>query len=150
MATYSFLNVTATLAGASGIIDLGYGSAVSKEGITVSMAQERDAMTVGADGEVMHSLRMDKSGTIVVRLLYTSPQNAKLQAMFDLQTLTSTGWGANVITIRNKDNDEVITARDVAFARSPDRTYGEDGQMLEWQFNCGKIDIITGDFKSAA
>ena len=149
MATYSFMNITATLAGVTGVIDLGYGAAVTKEGITVTMAQERDAMTVGADGEVMHSLRMDKSGTIVVRLLYTSPQNAKLQAMFDLQTLTSTGWGMNVITIRNKDNDEVIVARDVAFARSPDRNYAEDGQFLEWSFNCGKIDAIIGKFKSA-
>ena len=149
MATYSFMNITATLAGAQGVIDLGYGAAVTKEGITVTMAQERDAMVVGADGEVMHSLRMDKSGAVIVRLLYTSPTNAKLQTMFDAQTLTSSGWGANVLTIRNKDNDEVITCRDVAFTRSPDRNYAEDGQFLEWSFNCGKIDVITGEFKSA-
>ena len=36
MATYSFQQVTATLTGASGVINLGYGSANTKEGITVT------------------------------------------------------------------------------------------------------------------
>lgn len=31
MATYSFMDVTATFAGPTGVIDLGYGSAASKE-----------------------------------------------------------------------------------------------------------------------
>ncbi len=34
-------------------------------------------MTVGADGEVMHSLHAGKSGTITVTLLKTSPVNKK-------------------------------------------------------------------------
>lgn len=60
MATYSFMDVTATFAGPTGVIDLGYGSAPSKEGISVEFNQPRNNMTPGADGEVMHSLRADK------------------------------------------------------------------------------------------
>ena len=83
MSTYSFADVTATFAGPAGVIDLGFGSAVSKEGITVSLANSRNTMTVGADGEVMHSLKADKSGTVTVRLMGTSPANALLQAAYD-------------------------------------------------------------------
>ena len=76
MATYSFLDVTATLAGPVGVVDLGYGSGSAKEGITISLANARNAMLIGADGEGMHTLKADKSGTITVRLLATSSRNA--------------------------------------------------------------------------
>lgn len=75
MATYSFMDVTASLSGPTGEIDLGYGSASSEEGITVAMGGPKNTMTIGADGEVMHSLHADKSGTVTVNLLKTSPTN---------------------------------------------------------------------------
>lgn len=146
MATYSFTEVTATLTGASGLINLGSGSANTKEGITVTLAQPRNSMTVGADGEYMHSLRSDKSGTVTVRLLYTSPVNAMLQTMYDAQALSPSLWGGNVLVIVNKGNTETTTCRGVAFQRQPDRTYSEDGQFLEWVFDCGKIDTVTGTY----
>lgn len=146
MATYSFTDVRATLTGATGFVDLGYGSAAAKEGITVSLASERDVMTVGADGEVMHSMKADKSGTVTVRLMATSSANAKLQAMFDAQALSSSAWGQNVITIVNKGNDETTVCRSVAFQKQPDIVYAEEGQIREWVFNCGKIDTVTGTY----
>ena len=146
MATYSFMDVTASLAGATGVVDLGFGSAVTKEGITVTTASSRNVMTPGADGEVMHSLKADKSGTVTVRLLYTSPVNATLQTMFNAQSLSSSAWGNNVITIRNKGNNDIIMCRSAAFQKLPDRTFAEEGQMVEWVFDCGKIDVITGSY----
>ena len=50
-------------------------------------------MTVGADGEVMHTLRADKSGTVTLTYLKTSPVNAQLQALYDAQSLDSRLWG---------------------------------------------------------
>ena len=143
MATYSFMDVNATLTGVGGVVNLGNGSSVAKEGITVTLNQDRNNMTVGADGEVMHSLRKDKSGTITVRLLYTSPVNKILQAMYDAQALSSSAWGNNAIAITNSGNKELVTARSVAFKKQPDRTYSEDSTTLKWTFDCGKIDTIT-------
>ena len=56
--TYSFIDVSASLTGPTGSIDLGYGSANSEEGITVVMTEAKNTMTIGADGEGMHSLRL--------------------------------------------------------------------------------------------
>ncbi len=75
MATYSFMDVSASLTGPTGKIELGYGSANSEEGITVAMSGPKNTMTIGADGEPMQSLHADKSGTITVNLLKTSPTN---------------------------------------------------------------------------
>ena len=146
MATYSFQQVTATLTGAAGVINLGYGSANTKEGITVTQTQPRNAMTIGADGSVMHSLRSDKSGTVMIRLLDTSSVNAQLQAMYDAQSLTPSAWGANVIVIVNKGNSETTTCRNVAFQNAPTVTYAEDGSTKEWVFDCGQIDRVTGTY----
>lgn len=119
MATYSFMDVTASLSGPTGEIDLGYGSASSEEGITVAMGGPKNTMTIGADGEVMHSLHADKSGTVTVNLLKTSPTNKKLSLAYNAQSQSSGTWGNNVIVIRNKVSGDIITARSVAFQKQP-------------------------------
>lgn len=146
MATYSFMDVSSSITGPSGVVDLGYGSANSDEGITVTMAEAKNTMTTGADGEVMHSLHAGKSGTITVTLLKTSPVNKKLSLMYNSQTLSSSLWGNNVIVIRNKESGDLTTARTVAFQKQPDHANAKVGSTVSWVFDCGKIDQILGEF----
>ena len=140
------MDVSASLAGPSGIIDLGYGSANSEEGITVTMTEAKNTMTTGADGEVMHSLHAGKSGTITVNLLKTSPQNKKLSLMYNAQSLSSSLWGNNVIVMRNKASGDIVTARAVAFQRQPDWNNPKVAGTVAWVFDCGKIDEMLGEF----
>ncbi|MEN6629820.1 MAG: phage protein [Sulfuricella sp.] len=146
MSTYSFMDVSATLAGPTGVIDLGYGAAVADEGISVDQSGDKNTMMIGADGEGMHSLHADKSGTVTVRLLKTSPQNAKLMAMYDAQALSSALWGQNVIVITMPKIGEVTTARSCAFKKKPNLSYKKDGEIVEWVFDSIKIDTILGTF----
>lgn len=146
MATYSFMDVTASLVGPTGEVDLGYGSANGDEGILVAMSAEKSTMTVGLDGEVMHSLHADKSGKITVSLLKTSPVNRKLSLIYNAQSLSSAAWGKNVIVIRNKASGETVTARSVAFSKQPDVSNAKDIGVVKWEFNCGKVDQLLGEF----
>lgn len=146
MATYSFLNVNATLVGPTGTVDLGSGSANSDEGISIDMAGDKNTMLIGADGEGMHSLHADKSGAITVRYLKTSPKNAVLQAMYDAQTSSSTLHGQNLITVTNTGSGDVTTARSCAFKRKPSIHYRKDGDIMEWVFDSIKIDSILGTY----
>lgn len=146
MATYSFLDVTASLTGPTGVIDLGQGSANSEEGITQTMGGNKNTMTIGADGEVMHSLHADKSGTITVTLLKTSPVNKKLSLAYNAQSQSSATWGNNVIVIRNTASGDISTARSCAFQKQPDFNNAKEGGTVAWVFDCGKIDQLLGDF----
>ncbi|MBS0893956.1 DUF3277 family protein [Tatumella sp. JGM130] len=146
MATYSFMDVSASLTGTSGSIDLGYGSGNSEEGITVTMSESKNTMTVGADGEVMHSLHAGKSGTITVRILKTSPKNKQLSLAYNEQSLSSASWGNNIIVIRNHESGDITTARTVAFQKQPDHVNAKEGGTVEWVFDCGKIDEVLGTF----
>ena len=146
MTTYSFTDVQATLVGPTGVINLGYGAAVADEGISIDMAGDKNTMLIGADGEGMHSLHADKSGTLTVRLLQTSPTNAKLQAMYDAQTLSSALHGQNLITVTNPASGDVTTARSCAFKKKPSVNYRKDGSVIEWVFDSIKIDSILGTY----
>jgi hypothetical protein len=146
MTTYSFISVAATLVGPTGDCDLGYGASVAEEGITIEAAGDKNTMLIGADGEGMHSLHADKSGNVTVRLLKTSPKNAKLQAFYDAQTLTPTLHGQNVICITNTQSGDVTTCRSCAFAKKPAIKYSKDGDVMEWLFHSTKIDTILGTY----
>ncbi len=144
MSTYSFLSVKCALVGPGGSVNLAAGAAAAEEGITIAPSENINTMTIGADGEVMHSLHANKSGTATVRLLKTSPVNQLLAALYALQTAAPSQHGQNTITLTNPDIGDVITMRNVAFQKAPDLTYAKDGGTNEWAFDCGKIDRALG------
>ncbi|HHT0093265.1 TPA: phage structural protein [Raoultella planticola] len=146
MSAYSFLDVSGTLSGPTGSIELGSGAANSEEGIVVAMTEAKNTMTVGADGEVMHSLHGGKSGTITLTLLKTSPVNKKLSLMYNAQSQSSATWGNNVIVLRNKASGDIVTARSVAFQKQPDWNNPKVAGTVAWVFDGGKIDELLGEF----
>lgn len=144
MSTYSFLDVQAAIVGPGGAINLGQGAGSSDDGISIEPAGDIDTLTIGADGTPMHSLHADKSGTVTVRLLKTSPTNQKLSAMYAFQTASGSTHGQNTITVANSATQDVITCQQVAFRKAPSVVYGKEGGMNEWSFAAGIIDRTLG------
>lgn len=141
---YSFVDVYATLAGPGGIVSLGNGAGPAEEGITIEQIEDRETLTVGADGTPMHSLHAGRHGTITVRLLKTSVANALLMAMYDFQSLSSADWGQNVLVVTHVRSGDLAAARSVAFRRAPTITYAKEGGTNEWGFNAGYVDRALG------
>ncbi len=146
MPTYSFQDVKATLVAAGAIINIGAGASVADEGIEINPVGDKNTMTIGADGEGMHSLHADKSGTVTIRLLKTSPANAKLMALYDVQSMSSTLWGTNAIRVSNPTVGDVAVARSCAFKKRPNIKNAKDADIVEWVFDALKTDIILGSY----
>lgn len=144
MSTYSFLDVHAAITGPGGAFPLGSGVGAAEEGITIARSEDKNTMTTGADGEVMHSLHAGKSGQVTIRLLKTSPVNALLMGMYEFQTTSSTRHGQNTITVGDVARGDFITAREVAFKKAPDLTWAKTANTVEWTFDAGKIDGLLG------
>lgn len=142
--TYSFQTIVAAIFGPGGSINLANGAGAAEEGITIEPVNDKNTMTIGAGGEGMHSLSADDSSTITVRLLKTSPVNAVLQIMYNLQTAAVILHGRNVITVRDIARGDAITLTGVAFKKRPTMTYAKDGGMIEWTFDAIKTDTIIG------
>lgn len=147
MSTYSFLDTVASLTSADATIDLGYGAAVAEEGLTFARAGDKNSMIIGADGEGMHSLHADKSGTITVRLLKTSPNNAKLMNLYNLQAGNSKKWGKNTITFNHAGSGDNGTGTRCAFRKVPDLKYAKAADVLEWVFDVIKLDTKLGEYE---
>lgn len=144
MATYSFKDITAALVGVGGSINLGAGAAIAEEGITIEPVEDKNVMTIGADGAGMHSLVASEAATVTVRLLKTSPVNAQLQTMYNVQTLSSLAHGKNVLTVRDIARGDAIVLQGVAFKKAPSIEYAKEGGTVEWQFDAIKSVRVLG------
>lgn len=139
--TYSFLDVVASLVGPGVAVNLGNGAGPAPEGISFDPSADLDTMTIGADGSGMHTLHADKSGSFTVRLLKTSPTNKILSAAAAFQRTGGSVHGQNTLTIIDKNRGDVITGRNVAFARIPSVSYGAEAGVIEWRFNALQVDM---------
>jgi hypothetical protein len=144
MGVYSFLDVQAAIEGPGGAFALGSGSANAEEGINIEPAGDKNVMSIGADGEPMHSLRADQSGTVTVTLLRTSSVNAQLQTLYNFQTTSSRYHGRNTLILRNAVSGDVITCTEVAFSKAPSNPYAVEGGNLAWAFHAGRITTVLG------
>lgn len=132
---YSFLNVNATIAGPGGGFNLAAGAAAAEEGITIENVEDKNVMTIGADGSGQHSLIASDAVTVTVRLLKTSPINAALMAMYDLQSASSSLWGQNIITISDSGRNDYNVVQACAFKKRATITYAKEAGMMEWVFD---------------
>lgn len=139
MTTYSFIDTNVTLVCPDAVIDMGYGNGIGDGGIKYAMANDKNTMTIGADGEGMHSLHADSSGQITIQCLKTSPLNAKLNDLYNLQSLNPRKWGKITITMNHSTSGDNATASKCAFKKKPDQTYAKDGDMIDWVFDAIKI-----------
>ena len=144
MATYSFADVQASISGPGGSFNMGSGSGSAEEGITVAMTEDKNTMTIGADGAVMHSLHAGKSGMVMVRLLKTSPVNRQLTQLYNTQTASSALHGSNTVTVADPVRGDLVTCQQVAFAKHPDVVWQKEGNTNEWTFHAGVIDWSLG------
>jgi len=146
MATYSFLDVNASIDGIGGNFQLGSGAGTADEGITIDAIEDKSTMTIGADGTPMHSLHGSTASKVSVKLLKTSPVNAMLMSMYNTQTSSSANHGKNTITVSNAQTGETITLTLVAFTKVPNLVYGKEAGTNEWTFAAGKTSHQLGNY----
>lgn len=146
MSTYSFLDTAVTLTCADATLDLGYGAAVAAEGVEFAMGEDKNVMTMGADGEGMHTLICSNAGQVILRLLKTSPLNAKLSDLYNLQKSNTKKWGRNVISFTHAGSGDSGTAAKCAFKKRPALKYAKDADVVEWSFDSIKLEAKQGAY----
>lgn len=144
MSTYSFLNVSCVAAGPGLAANLGAGASIAEEGITIDPIEDKNAMTIGADGKGQHSLIASDAARVTVRVLKTSPVNAILMAAYDIQSQSSALWGQNIITLRDTARGDTHICQSCAFTKKPQFNYKKEADMVEWVFDCIKATSILG------
>lgn len=141
---YSFLNVSALIAGPGLVANLGAGAAAAEEGITIAPVGDKNEMTIGADGKGQHSLIASDACLVTIRLLRTSPMNALLMAAYDFQSASSALWGQNIITVTDSGRGDLSLIQAAAFKKKPDLNYADKAGMIEWTFDAIQANSVLG------
>lgn len=141
---YSFLNVSAMMIGPGLVANLAAGAAAAEEGVTIEASEDKNVMTIGADGKGQHSLVASDAATVTIRLLKTSPANQLLMIAYDLQSASSALWGQNVLTVSDSGRGDLSILNNMAFKKKPTLTYAKEGGMMEWAFDAITANSVLG------
>jgi hypothetical protein len=141
---YSFLNTSCSIAGPGGVFNLGAGAAVAEEGISIEPVEDKNVMTIGADGSGQHSLVASDAVKLTINLLKTSPKNAALMIMYDLQSSSSSLWGKNVFSVTNLGLGDVSLIQAAAFKKKPTIAYKKEGEFMVWEFDAVVGNSVLG------
>jgi hypothetical protein len=121
------------------LISLGSHSVTGySDGTFINIAPHGDgvAKKVGADGEIVRSIDPDRSSTVTLTLLQTSPTVAFCQEMYDRDR--DTGEGLFAVMVKDLKGREIFHAREAWVVNSPEREFAKADTDRE-------IEIATGE-----
>lgn len=136
--TYSFEDVTVSCnhpsVGAMTSTGAGIGT------ISIAMAGERTAHDVAADGTVMISKIINKSGTIAITVQQTSEINKWFLRYYNhIDTAGPSEWASMNVTIKSNNLGDETVCTGVSPQKLADRPYQSQGQRITWTFMAAEI-----------
>ena len=112
--------------------------------VGVSMATEKTAHDVAADGSVMVSKIPGNNGQVTIEAQQTSDLHKWLLAAFNIILNADTSdWAAMAITLRNVSDGTSHICNGVSFQKMPDKGYQAQGQRVTWVMMAADIQSIN-------
>jgi hypothetical protein len=138
ISTYSFLDLTGNIAhpsvGAFNFTGEGIGE------MSISMATDRTAHDVAADGAVMVSKLAGSNGTITIQAQQTSSLHNWLLLWYNYLYLADTDeWVKTAVLIRAPKMKKTHLATGVSPQKIGDTPYQAQGQRVTWTLMCADI-----------
>ncbi len=141
ISTYSFLDVTGSIVhpsvGAYTFTGAGIGE------MSISMATDRTAHHVAADGAVMVSKLAGNNGIIAIQAQQTSSLHNWLLTWYNYLYLADTDeWAQTSALIRAPKMGKTHVATGVSPQKIGDQPYQAQGQLVTWQLMCADITSV--------
>lgn len=116
------------------------------EGSFIEIAQETDDFTdvVGTDGDVTRSKTNDKRATITLKLMSSSPANALLSALNNIDRRAGNGAGVGPLLIKDNQGTSLHTAEKSWIAKPPDVVYDKTATPREWKIRAASLERLDG------
>jgi hypothetical protein len=111
---------------------------------TISMATERTAHDLAADGTVMGSYISGNNGALAIEVQESSVLHAALLSLYNQAVLAAeagdvSGWMATVISFRMMTDGSQHTLSGVSFGKIPDKPYAAAGEKIVWNLMAADI-----------
>lgn len=113
------------------------------DAISFEMNADLYESAVGADGEVTRSATNDRSGTITLTLMSTSPANDKLNVFLQ----RSKGSAVNdtfEVFVKDLNSADTFIASDAYIQKEPVSSYGRNAAEREWTLYAANVTTFFG------
>lgn len=113
-------------------------------GTFVAWARNNDsfALTVGSAGEAGRAASGDKSGTVTLTLLQTSPVNGVLSALAKADE--ETGDGVGLLAVKDLSGLTIIIGVSAWIRKLADGELSNENTNREWVFETDELEIFDG------
>ncbi len=135
-ATYEPQNVAFLF---NGIEVVGFGP---DESINCEYNEDAFTRVTGNDGTVARAKNPDRSGTITLTLLSTSPSNDVLSGFEIRDNLDGSGVGA--VLIKDHSGRSLASAKDCWIRKAPAMIFGREVPTRAWVLEAGTLTIFHG------
>ena len=113
------------------------------DGSFVKVSRNNDSfmLAIGSDGEAARAANADKSGTVTVTLMQTSPSNDDLSNLMNADELTNTGTGA--LFVKDASGRTLVSAVEAWIRKPADVEFAREITGREWVFETGNLEIFN-------
>ena len=110
--------------------------------ITAEKNNEAFALNIGSTGAGARAQTSDESGRVTVRLQQTSPVNAALSALHELDKASGDGIGP--LAIKDLSGADVVAAASAWIVTTTTLEYSNEITVREWIFESENLQILPG------
>lgn len=145
MATYDSNEVSVNFAGIP--VDPGAGAGeYAADGDFVSIEFDEPAFkdVKSIDGKMTRSKTNDRSATMKIRLMDSSPTNALFSTLHRLDMALPNGAGVGTFSVRDRNGLSLHFSDKAWISAPPNVAYGQLAQVREWTFRCEYMDSFDG------
>jgi hypothetical protein len=117
------------------------------DGEFCTVEYETDAFSdvCGTDGEVTRSKSNDRRATVTLRLMQTSPSNALLSALFNLDANSPGGAGVGPFLLANGLTGTKLAGEKCWIAKPPPSKWDRTPTEREWKVRVASLGGLEGD-----
>ena len=102
------------------------------------------ALKVGADGEATRSRNNNNSGRVTLTLLATSPSNAALSSLFNLDLFTPGAVGTGPLLIKDRSGSTIVSAETAWIVKPPAMEFAREASEREWILETDNLLFFAG------
>ena len=140
--TYSFLDLSGSIAHPDLGVYIFTGQGIGS--VTVSMANDKTAHDIAADGIIMISKIAGQSGTVTISCQQTSALHKWLLTAYNALYIAPTdSWAQINMLLRNTSDGTSHVVTGASFNKIPDKAYAANGAQVSWV-------IMAADIQSLA
>lgn len=130
--------------------DIGFGTqtvSIGGEGsymdtITISLTEDLFKTEGDNTGSWVHIKNLNKTGTAKISIKQVSDKIATFKALVNIYSNLNTEASGMTLTLRDTLNNTICVCEDCLLTKIPDQKFGNEPDIQEWTFTCGKITFV--------